>query len=382
VAEERPLRVAVVGVSKNATCGVRDYATLLAQALAAEQVECSLHWLAREQESLRPAIAELRTWTRELARELAREELDAVLWHYSVFTWSVRGIPVLVHPLLRVARETGVPLVGVLHEYAYPWRRGGLRGKAWALSQRAELIEVVRACGAMVVTDVARARWLSTRRWLARRPTAVAPVFSNLPGAGDRRSTDPGDVIGLFGYSHEGVEMEVVLDALRLLEDRGIAAQLLLLGAPGRESATGARWLTAAGARRIARPPHFSGVLPAQELADALASCAVLLAVDRAGPTPRKTTLAASLASGRPVLALDGPQRWPELAREEAALVVGPRAQALADALARLLGDERSREELGERGREFARREMSVEHSAGVVAGLLRELVSQPVAWR
>lgn len=373
-----PVRVAAVGVSTSAPCGVRDYATLLGRGLAEQEVDCSLHWLSRTEQSLRPARAELRSWRRELAGELAREQLDAVLWHYSVFPCSVQGIPVLVHPLLRALREARVPLVGILHEYAYPWRRGGLRGTAWALSQRSLLIEVVRTCAGLVVTDAARARWLQTRRWLAHRPVAVAPVFANLPPAVRGSSLAPGHTVGLFGYSHEGVGMDVVLDALGLLADRGTEAQLLLLGAPGRESPAGERWLAGARARGLAHPPSFSGVLPAQQLADALAGCEVLLSVDRPGPTSRKTTLAASLASGRPVVALDGHQAWQQLLGAEAALVVARAAGPLAQALGGLLADERGRAALGARGRAFAERHMSVEHSAAVVAGLLREVLGRP----
>lgn len=170
--------------------------------------------------------------------------------------------------------------------------------------------------------------------------------------------------------------MSVVLDALRRLEDQGTHVQLLLLGAPGRSSPGGQQWLQAAGSRGLAHVLSFSGMLPAQELSDALASCDVLLAIDPPGPTSRKTTLAASLASGRAVLALDGPHSWAELAQADAARVVAPTPEALAGALDVLLGDRLAREELGARGRAFAHRHMSVEHSAQLVAAILRDAVS------
>jgi glycosyltransferase involved in cell wall biosynthesis len=292
-----------------------------------------------------------------------------------VFPLSLRGVPLPVGSLLRALQRPDRPLVGFLHEYAYPWRRGGLRGKAWALSQRAALTAVMRACAGAVVTDAERERWLDSRHWLARRPLAVAPVFSNLP-AFDGTLAPAGGQIGLFGYSHEGVRVEITLDALRLLQERGLEGRLLLLGAPGRRSAAGERWLAGADARQLAHPPSFSGVLPARELAGQLAGCEVLLCADRPGPTSRKTTLAASLASGRPVVALDGRLTWPELVRAGAAKVVAARPQALADALGELLEDGSGRASLGARGREFAAEHMSVEHSAAVVARLLRELTS------
>ncbi len=117
----------------------------------------------------------------------------------------------------------------------------------------------------------------------------------------------------------------------------------------------GGRDLAAGGAGAWARArAEFSDTLPAQDLSDALAACDLLLFADTAGPSSRKGTLAASLASGRPVLAIDGPRRWLELVWAEAASVVEPTAPALADAMEELLGDRAAREALGARGRAFA----------------------------
>ena len=167
-----------------------------------------------------------------------------------------------------------------------------------------------------------------------------------------------------------------MLDAVRMLADSGPAR------APGAARLARQRlaladvWLADARERGIEGALSFSGVLPAQELSNALAACEVLLHAEASGPTSRKGTLAASLASGRPVVALDGPLRWSELIDAEAALVVQPNASALADALAGLLADETAREVLGARGAAFAQRAMSVERTAKTVARLLEDLVS------
>jgi glycosyltransferase involved in cell wall biosynthesis len=372
--------VAAVGVSAGRTCGVRDHAVLLAGALQRENVSCSLHWLWRQGETLGASRSEVRAWTHGIGSQLDRAPPDAVLLHYSVFAYSYRGIPLFVHPILTALRGLRIPMVSVLHEYAYPWRLGGLRGTSWALTQRALLVEVMRVSTAVVVTADFRAEWLRRQAWLPRRRAVVAPVFSNLPAplAGPRTQSDR-YAIGMFGYANENARqsaaMARVLDALRLLQERDVPVELRLLGAPGRDSAVGGRWLEAARSRRLANPPSFSGTLSAQELSDALAACDVLLFADPPGPTSRKTTLAASLASGRPVVALDGPHTWSELTAFDAALVLPPTAASLADGLARLLEHEEERERLGARGRSFARRAMSLERSSDAVAGLLRDVV-------
>ena len=97
----------------------------------------------------------------------------------------------------------------------------------------------------------------------------------------------------------------------------------------------------------------------------------MLLFADSGGPTSRKGTLAASLASGRPVVAIDGPRRWSELARSGAAEVVPPTPRALADALRGVLVDERLGDALGARGRAFAEGRMGVAVTAQAFTSLL-----------
>jgi glycosyltransferase involved in cell wall biosynthesis len=371
----RPLRTAALGVSTTTICGVRDHGALLAEALGGEGCSCSTHWLDRQGPSPGAARAQVGAWTRALPAELAAARADVALLHYSVFSFSYRGLPLFTHPVLAAVRKAGLPLVTILHEFAYPWRRDGLRGAAWALSQRALLIDVMRASDALVTTTDFQAEWLASRPWLVKRPVAVAPVFSNLPApSAPRRGDAAVPTIGLFGYAYGEATVALVVTALRTLQDRGVDAQLRLLGAPGESSAPGGQWLTSARDAGLVRVPSFSGMLAAQQLSDALAECELLLFVDPLGPNSRKTTLAASLASGRPVLAVDGPRRWGELSGAGAAEIVPPRPQALADGLAGLLEDERARELLAARGRAFADRSMSAPRAARTIAALLRDV--------
>lgn len=378
----RPARIAVVGASTAPHCGVRTQARKLAEGLQGNGLSCSWHWLQREPGSFADERRAFEAWARELERELADARPDAVLLHYSVFSYSHRGVPVFVPALLSATRSIEAPLLSVMHELAYPWRRHGWRGATWAVTQRVALAAVVRACSGIVVTAEGRRRWLSSRRWLPRRPIDVAPVFSNLPAsrasAMGRRlapSADfdrpPRPTVGLFGYAYEGAGTSLVLDAVALLYDRGTPVQLRLLGAPGPDSAAGRAWLDGAGRRRIGEALSFSGVLALGDLSDALASCDVLLSADDSGPYPRKSTLAAALASGAPVVALDGPRTWRAVVDADALALATPSAEGVADALEDLLRDPGGRERLGARGRMFAEEHMSVTRTAAVVVGLL-----------
>jgi glycosyltransferase involved in cell wall biosynthesis len=102
----------------------------------------------------------------------------------------------------------------------------------------------------------------------------------------------------------------------------------------------------------------------------------VLLFADASGPSSRKGTLAASLASGSPVVAVDGVRRWPELIQSEAVQIAAPASHALADAIGALLADEGLRKALGTRGEAFARERMGVARTAEVVMDLLAGMPS------
>ena len=372
------MRLAVVGMSHRQVCGVRDHAELLIRELeGAHGVSCSLHWLTRREGSLSGSRSEVRAWARQLDRDIGLRAPDAILMHYSVFAYSYKGIPLFVTPTLSVLRGSGAPIVAFLHELAYSWSSPGPRAKAWAISQRAALLGVMRACSGAIVTEDERARWLSSSRWLPRRRVRIAPVFSTLPSPVPGKRRDDGEpTIGVFGYSSQGAAVALILDALAELRGRGAAPRLRLLGAPGRSSAAGEAWTASAAARGLGDAISFSGALPAQELSDALAGCELLLFSEAAGPSSRKTTLAGALASGTPVVAIDGRLTWDRLERADAVRLAAPNARALADAAEALLGDERTREELGARGRAFAETEMSIARTADAVLEMLGDSAS------
>lgn len=371
-AAPRRLRLAVVGMSIRDRCGVHDHARLLGEALAAGGTTVEHHWLTRtELDRYRPARAELSGWAARLHAQLQAERPDAIVLHYSVFSYAHKGVPLFVTPVLAALRPLGLPLLNVMHEFAYPWRYGGWRGFVWAVSQRAVLPRLLRASDAVIVTADFRAAWLRSRRWLPRRPMLVAPVFSNLPAPSPGAAPASASVIGLFGFSYQGAAIALILDALLILRDEGRPVSLRLMGAPGPQSDAGREWRDGADARGVAAGLSFSGPLPAQELSDELAACELLLFADTVGPTSRKGTLAGALASGRAVVAIDGPLAWRALVDADAARVAAPQAPALAAAIAELLDDARSREQLGARGRAFYDREMDVRRTAVAAVDLL-----------
>jgi hypothetical protein len=371
-----PGRVAVVGVSIQPIDGVRDHALVLSEALRAENVCCSHHWLLMGAPG-RARRASLLAWTRGLSTEVHESGAQALLFHYSAFSYYDRGLPLLVHPMVTALRGCQLPLITIMHEFVYPWRSGGVKGIVWALADRAALRELVAASSAVIATTESRLGWLRSRWWLPAPAAALAPTFSNLPAP---TVSPPADravpVVGLFGYyAVDAGTISLVLDALCRLLRRGVEWRLMLLGSPERSPAVGEIWSRAAGAHGLTHMLSITGTLPAQELSNALARCDLLLYANLIGPISSKGTLAASLASGRPVIALEGQHRWQELLDADAARVVPRRADALADAVEELLRDAYARSALGARGRSFAQATIGVARTAAAVIGLLEPML-------
>jgi glycosyltransferase involved in cell wall biosynthesis len=359
---------------------VRDHGRHLSEALQGRDVDVTTAWWERRVgTSLQCTSRDARLWVRELRRAAMVVKPSAILVHYSVFAFSYRGLPIFPVQVFGILGQTKTPIVTFLHEYAYPWGSYRWQGVIWAVTQRLVLWFVVARSSALIVTTSERSRWITSRWWLPRRSISVSPVFSNQPSPKNYcESARSGTRIGLFGYAHEWILRETILTALLAMRADGLDVTLRLVGAPGADSPAGRDWIRAAGQRGLERTLEFTGVMPAQNLSDALAACDVLLFAEADGPSSRKTTLAASLASGRPVIALAGTHSWDELVRSDAVAVVQPSAQALAETTMRLLADRAAADALGSRGRAFADRNMSLDRTATVVLSTLRDVVSRP----
>jgi hypothetical protein len=287
---------------------------------------------------------------------------DVVLFHYSVFTYSFRGLPIYVPATARMLRRESRRLVTVLHEFAYPFGRRGLWGGLLAVSQRGVLVDVVRRSDALVATMPQRVSWLGSRAWLPQRPCSFTPVtaavdLSLLPPDEPPRN----GVIGVFGYGADPSMCEVIAKAAKDAD-----MQLELVGAPGSSSDAGDRWQRAA--RRAGCKLSFTGLLDEADLLAALASAEVLVYPDPSGPSSRRTTLAICLAAG-PTVAFHGWDTWDDLAAAGAVELIPPTARALSSALRELRADHDRRQRLMHRGRAFQAKRMSPD----VVARVLLE---------
>lgn len=372
------MRLLVVGTSATAVCGVRDCAATLAPALEAAGAEVETDWWERDSaDGPRRTLRTASRWMERVATATA--QADAILWHYTCFSYGPRGLPLAVPSVARALGASRTPVVGFLHELAYPWRTRGWRGGVQAATQRLALERVVRRLAGVVVTEDARGDWLAARRWLPGRPTLAVPVHSNVPVVAkehDRNGAAP--TVGIFGFAAETPDIDATVGAIASLRREGLPAELILIGAPGPASPQAQQWRSAAAAAGVRDGLAFTGVLPVEEVSRALARLDVVLLPDRGGPSSRRGTLAAALAHGKAVVAVDGPHRWSAGVRDDAFVVSQPGASELATRIGELLRQPELRRAQGERAREFYERAMA----PSVTAPLLLDFIAEAGATR
>lgn len=355
------IRILVAGISTTANCGVRDHARILSETLERNGAQVTTSWL--EQFTGPFGVAKL---ARELWRQRKLKQHETLIVHYSVFAYARRGIPIGVPFLALTLRCLGTPVVLFAHEFAYPWGRRGWRGAIQATTQRAALLPLIGTCDAIVVTTEDRLRWLETRWWLPRRAVVCAPVFSNIrPNPSLALPQEVPGRIGVFSFGAEGLDAKLVTAAVAEVARERPNAHLVLIGAPGPQSAPGQRWRQAAADAKC--PLTFTGMASEAETSERLSTCQLIIFPDPAGPSSRKTSLAAALTHARAVIALNGPQSWSELVAAGAIVIVEPRLQPLAAALADLLADDVTRSAIARRALAFANAFLAAENTAATV---------------
>jgi hypothetical protein len=226
----------------------------------------------------------------------------------------------------------------------------------------------------LVVLGAARRAWIAIPAWEAcLRPYALGrqlPMpWLPIPGC-----VPPGQVAGpawlrarfarveqpIVGhFGSRGAAVAALLDScLPSIMQGPCAPTLLLLGADGRayRDALGARhpeW-----AARV----HATGFLDGPELAAHLAVCDVLVQPYPDGVTSRRTSVMACLSQGRAVVTTAGRLTEPLWHRSHAVSLAGVGdADALAEAVVRVLADARARAQLGVRARQLYLDTFSVE---------------------
>jgi glycosyltransferase involved in cell wall biosynthesis len=281
-------------------------------------------------------------------------EIDTVLYppargvriHRLVKTWGVRGLPhvlrvlrsldpeVLVvqyaphafHPrgitlaisllpaLVRMA--TRIPVIVNFHELYIPFD-SSLKHCVGALWQRAMGFLIAAPSHALTAVSTEWQRRL--RRVGVWKPIQVIPVGSNIPRV-DVSAEDVQRVreklgmdrtallIGSFGSVGPHGEVGLVLKAVEKLKPEG-SLKLLWIGRSGPHTGRGAKWQeTNQSVRDGSAEMIWTGSLPHPDVSRLMAACDLFVLPFTDGISSKRTTLAAALLHGLPILTTRGKQ--------------------------------------------------------------------------
>lgn len=282
---------------------------------------------------------------RAIAGQLAAANPEAIIWAYNPFSFGARGLARRGPRIANAIRgATPARLIVFAHELWFPPGREGMKGLLWQFAQRRAGHKIIRAADAVIVTTPDRLAELAA---LGIDATLI-PVGSNLPDAVEPASrADLGIPPEAFLVAHlggvgPGRDLATGLAAIEA-EPR---AHLLLIGDTGPLPALPER-------------VHATGRLDALSAAAALAAADAYLHLDPVGPTPgRRTTLAAALQAGLPILGFAGEQT--DSAMAPASRLVPPGdAPALAEEIRTLIDNRAEAARLGACARTIFQRDLT-----------------------
>jgi glycosyltransferase involved in cell wall biosynthesis len=357
-------------------CGVRDFGSRLAEHLRLSGEQTRELWFETDARRFGPS---LRTAGALLRASLRTPRGSEAIWHYSVYAYSFRGIPmpgVLCGILLRLR---SVRVVAILHEMALHWDVSR-RQKVHSLAHRLALPLVLAGSDRVVVTTESRRDWLISRYKVKPTRVYVLPVFSNFPvpppGSRDSRIRTSRfharKVITVLGWAvAEGLE-DLLFSAMATPKLGSVDLMLEMIGAPGPGSVAAERWMAAARREGQENRLRFTGVLRPHEFSARLRRADLVVLLFGDGPSSRHTLLAAALGNGCVTVSLDGADVWEVLRGYGAVEIVPRQAQSLGLAVVALLDDWQRRSELSSRARQLYDEYMSLPLASAKMLGLLQ----------
>lgn len=300
----------VTGEYPPQTGGVGDYTARLAATLAARNVKVAVvatNSAPARTASETPPFAVMRyrrPWSRAARKQVeALAAAHAPSWiHVQYQTAAFRmnpGINLAPRAWRQANRYVAWTYHDLLPPYLFP--RIGPQARTWITLRPASNASLV------ISTNRRDCRRLQA---LGYRPHLI-PVASNIPAlacdAETRQRTRQawgaveGDfLVGYFGLAQRDKGLQTLVEALRLLRQRGLALRLLIIGGETGAGNRGCR----ASVQRLIRTAGlesrvtWTGALPAADVSRALSSCDAMALPYADGASARHGALAACLAHG------------------------------------------------------------------------------------
>lgn len=234
--------------------------------------------------------------------------------------------------------------------------------------------------GASCVHCTAKGELDQACAWFDHGKGRVVPLpfdtsdFEHLPGRSiaDRELDLPGGPLVLFlSRLHYKKGPEILIDAIRLLGERGVGASLVFAGTGEDQYVSTLRARCAEAG--IAEQVRFLGLVTG-ECKLSLYQRADVLAL----PTSQENfglVFPESLACGTPVVTTKGVDIWPELEASGGAIIAERTAVGFAHAVERLLVDPALCENMGERGRLWVFQALDPYHTVNGLERMYQEMI-------
>ncbi|WP_016698368.1 glycosyltransferase family 4 protein [Actinoalloteichus spitiensis] len=371
MAANQPKVAVVCGATAADRDGVADYVRHLLPALSDMGLTADLAPV-----SLHPGQGATRRWgeLRALRRQLVRWAPDVV---HLQFAPSAYGFSRL-SGLLPLALPSGVPLVTTLHEYGSWDPPGGLPRGVWRLAEARgwwcrETGRVVPTSRALLTTNPGHAG-VVTRRWGV--VPHVVPLAANVAGGG--ADGDPGPrvraelglradapLLVFFGFVHPVKGLRYLIDALPPLRAAHPGLHLCVAGGfvscalPEPEARAFHDELRGLTHRRgVADAVTFTGYQPEDRVSDLLRAADAAVFPFTGGTTTKSGAVLAAMSHGTPTVVTGADPPDPELVDGQTTVVASATrsAEALREAVHRVLADPALRRRVAERARQLVGR--------------------------
>lgn len=325
--------VALLGRLDRPADGVQDYCEFLGHALESLRVESTIvrvHWADKG-------------WFSALS-ELWRSSKDWrgkwVILQYTALAWSAHGFPFGALCAIAVLRFRRARCAVVYHEPYQQEGSGWLRGACQNWIIQTMYLHVDKA----IFPDPLR-----TIRWIPKDSpkAAFVPIGANIPPsrptiAGPEQGTVK--TVAIFCLSNPPnvtLEIEDIAWAARFAVAMGSKLRFVFMGRGTGEAKVQIR----SAFHDIPAELAILGLLGTKEIGDLLARCDAMLCV-RGAISPRRGSAIAGVARGLPIVGYQGTGTGFPITEAGLELVPYRDQQALAEALARVLCDDRLRQKL------------------------------------
>jgi glycosyltransferase involved in cell wall biosynthesis len=333
--------ILLLGRRDEPTDGVADYCEKLSEAGVLRGLSFEIVPVQWAEKGWRDALA-------ELCNAAAAWRDRWVLLQYTTLAWSSRGFPLRAPRVLDALRQSGARPGVVFHDFM-PAQGSGIVGHARAYSQLSVLRQLyARSNLAVFTVPVDKIKWLPSRHDKA----VFIPVGSNFPELGRKISSNDalpsnGSTVAVFGITGGTQGVEEVGDityALKCVQSKGLRLRLIAIG---RGSAVFEGELRKA---LDGSDIEFSmlGLMPAENLVQALASAQVLLCV-RGHVSSRRGSAIAGIVCGVPIVGYRGAETGFPITEAGVRLVDLRDRGGLVQALAEVLTNENLYRELRQR---------------------------------